>query len=166
MSKLFKTRPNKTAPQPLVVSVPEPLPVVVTEPTRVSDMQLVEDCRYIIETQRPIYARCQQLLGSEQPVLWCEQHCPRVAAHFWNAMDKLDSLLASRTYTIEQRDSKLAAVVARLNACVAAMAKGADQPITEEEAFAVAEKQAIILEASINKNEQLAFVRALQLLVD
>jgi hypothetical protein len=46
------------------------------------------------------------------------------------------------------------------------MARGKVEQLTDEEVFAVNEKQAIILEGSIDKNERLAFVRALQLLVD
>jgi 3-phosphoglycerate kinase len=78
----------------------------------------------------------------------------------------LHSLLASRTYTQDQVTEKLAKQVDALKECVSAMARGKVEQLTDEEVFAVNEKQAIILEGSIDKNERLAFVRALQLLVD
>jgi hypothetical protein len=166
MSKLFKTRPNKTAAQPLVVSVPEPSAAVVIEPTRITDEQLLADCVRCNDALRPVYARCQELFGHQQPVLTCEELYPRSAARFWHATDVLDSLLASRTYTQDQVSEKLAKQVDALKECVSAMARGKVEQLTDEEVFAVNEKQAIILEGSINKNERLAFVRALQLLVD
>ena len=165
MSKLFKTRPNKTAAAPLVVSVAETLPVVET-PTRVTDEQLLAECYRCADALKPIYAQCIQLFGHEQPVLVCEESYPKAAARFWHATDVLDSLLSSRTYTQDQVDAKLAKQVDALKECVSAMARGKVEVLTEDELFAVAEKQAIILEGSINKNERLAFVRALQLLVD
>ena len=140
--------------------------VVITEPSRASDEQLLADCVRCNDALRPVYAKCQELFGHQQPVLTCEELYPRSAARFWHATDVLDSLLASRTYTQDQVSEKLAKQVDALKECVSAMARGKVEQLTDEEAFAVNEKQAIILEGSINKNERLAFVRALQLLVD
>jgi hypothetical protein len=132
------------------------------EPVQIkkTDDELLAECVRINDKVQELYKHSP----TDTPVLWAELHCPKLAADYWRKTDALNDLLASRLYTADQVAALELLMLDALRVIIKAALVGKAQPLTDEEAFAVFEKAAIILEGMVTKNEHLAHVRALQAL--
>lgn len=133
-----------------------PQPVVTATPILVTDEQLRADRhRCFVEAIEPLIDR-----SLHSPIAYCEQHCIKLAANYWNATYQLRDLLDSRAYTQDQVEPLLVKFVSAYKQCVAACLEGKQMPITKDETYALEEKTAII------QVEMAARVLALQFIAD
>ena len=148
MSSFFRTRKNT------------PAPVVSDKKT---DQELLAECIRIAGLVEKVYGLCSTI--TDTPLIWAEEHTPRLAAAYWRDNQALDDLLASRQYSQAELDQSIDKMLASLRVVIKAVIVGKPMPLSEEEHFAVTEKAAIIAADMTTDNYRLAYIRALQVML-
>jgi hypothetical protein len=140
-----------------------PFEVLMKTQPKKTDQELLAECIHIASLVDQVYARCSSITNT--PLIWAEEHTPRLAAAYWRDNQALDDLLASRQYSQAELDQSIDKMLASLRVVIKAVVLGKPMPLSEEEHFAVTEKAAIIAADMTTDNYRLAYIRALQVML-